>query len=47
MKLWAVLRGQDDGTYCQRVCEKPNNKEFYSNTLLAHNVTNTIAGQAL
>lgn len=48
MKLYTLLTGPDDETFCKRVCEKLNQGwELHGSPSLTFNGTNVIAGQAL
>ena len=48
MKLYTLLTGPDDETFCKRVCEKINNGwELYGSPTLTFNGINVIAAQAL
>jgi len=48
MKLYTLLTGPDDETFCKRVCEKLNNGwELYGGPTMTYNGTHVIAGQAL
>lgn len=48
MKLYTLLTGPDDETFCKRVCEKLNKGwELHGSPSLTFNGKNIIAGQAL
>ena len=48
MKLYRILPGQDDETFCKRVCEKLiNGWELYGSPTLTFNEANVIAGLGL
>lgn len=48
MKLYTILTGPDDETFCKRVCAKLNNGwELYGSPTLTFNGKDVIAGQAL
>ena len=48
MKLYTLLTGPDDETFCKRVCEKLNHGwVLYGSPSLTFNGTTVIAGQAL
>jgi len=48
MKLYTLLTGPDDETFCKRVSEKLNNGwELYGSPTLTFNGVTVIAGQAL
>jgi len=48
MRLYTLLTGPDDETFCKRVCEKLNTGwELYGSPTLTFNGAAVIAGQAL
>jgi len=48
MKLYSLITGPDDETFCKRICEKLNNGwELYGSPTLTFNGTHVIAGQAV
>jgi hypothetical protein len=48
MKLYTILTGPDDETFCKKVCAKLNRGwELYGSPTLTFNGKDVIAGQAL
>jgi len=48
MKLYSLLTGPDDESFCKKVSEKINNGwELYGNPTLTHDGERVIAGQAV